>query len=329
MNKNIVKGIGEFLEYCANENETDYTRTTSKVSRENTKRLKTISDENENITQAKVVNFALNTFFDEYIDKEIIDYKCNFKQICESFTKNEGKTLDIISQLIYLARNYKRSNNSQIAQNCISTIELVKKLFDFTKINNIEDFNTAKGYFLGNLSWFTSPKEMEFRKFFEENYSLEAMKSLIVFMISDKDNIEDQKYEFALRNIEVTFANYLHIENTKEANVNILLSKHIDNIKNNLPTIFYIDDQLDSYLEILSKPFHEVLKNIGNIDYDGCKALGTIHSYLGGGNNEKVRNILRVRGIVKEYSDSDLNQIYYNLTYLFMEKSNDDKMKLK
>ena len=310
----MEKGINEFIEYCGFENEDTFTRTTSKISCENLKRLRIISEENEVITQAKAINFALNLFFDEFIDEEILKYTDEFNQIYQAYVKKEAYLTETISCLISLAKNHKKSQKEQIVKNCLSSLETANKLLDLSKIKNQRDFDTAKSYFLGNLSWFTSEKEQELKENFNKNYSLDAMQSLLEFIISDKDNIGNQKYEFALRNIEVTFSQYLSFEDSDKANTYI--NDNIKSIKQNAPTIFMANAQLKSDLEILSKPFSEVLKHKENGEYVGCKALDTIHIYLGGGNLELVKSVIKAYGIEEEFSNTVLDEIYYNLCNL-------------
>ncbi|SHK07352.1 hypothetical protein SAMN02745136_01598 [Anaerocolumna jejuensis DSM 15929] len=310
----MEKNISKFLEYCGTKNDSNFIRTTNKISNENIKRLKVISEENIIISQAKAINFALDLFFEEFMDDEVINYKYDINQIHESLIKKDENAEKIISCLVKLARNYKNSNNKQINQNVINTLEFTNNMFSYINIKNSNDFIRAKDYFLGNLSHINK----EFTQYFEQNYSMDVLKSLLSLIIKDKNNIADLKYEFALRNIEVSFSDYFSV---KEQNKLIIeIKHHIEDLKKNSPTIFHINTMLKDDLEILCKPFPEVLANKENGTYKNSQALDLIHLYLGGGtgNYGTVRNMIKAHGIDIEYTDTELDQIYYNLCSLYV-----------
>lgn len=307
----MKKEIGELLEYSGTVNDSTYIRTTSKISYENINRLKTLSSENDTITQAKIINFALNCFFEEYIDLKILDYKRDFDLIFESFQKKEENLTSTVSSLLNLSRRHRNSKD-EIVQISIASLKLARRLLGISKIENLMDFQEMQSYFDGNLKQFQdeSFNDQELKKV---NHSLETMMLFLEEAIDDQENIGKQKYEFALRNIEVTFS-YLLFTDIDLANNYV--DEYFNFAKQNMPTVFNVNNQLKNDLEVLLKPFSEVLKQRSKGDYTKDKALDTIHYYLGGGNFDQVRKIIEAYGINQKFTNADLERIYHNLNML-------------
>lgn len=307
----MKKEISELLEYSGIVNDAAFMRTTSKISYENINRLKTLSNENDTITQAKIINFALNCFFEEYIDLEILEFKRDFDLIFESFQKEEVDLTSIVSSLLNLSRRH-RNSKKEIVQISIASLELARSLLNLSKIENLMDFREMQSYFDGNLKQFhvESSNGQEFKKI---NHSLETMKLFLDEAIEDQENIGKQKYEFGLRNIEVTFS-YLIFTDIVLANNYV--NEFFDLTKQNMPTVFTVNNKLKNDLEMLLKPFTEVLKQRNKRDYTKDKALDIIHCYLGGGNFDQVRRIIEAYGINQKFTNADFERIYQNLNML-------------
>lgn len=306
----MKKEISELLEYSGIVNDAAFMRTTSKISYENINRLKTLSNENDTITQAKIINFALNCFFEEYIDLELLDYKRDFDLIFESFQKKEVDLTSIVSSLLNLSRRH-RNSKKEIVIISIASLELARSLLNLSKIENLMDFNEMQNYFDGNLKQFNieSSNGQEFKRI---NHSLETMKLFLDEAIEDQENIGNQKYEFGLRNIEVTFS-YLIFSDIDLANNYV--NEYFNSAKQNMPTVFTVNEKLENDLETLLKPFSKVLRQSKG-DYIKDRALDKIHCYLGGGNFDQVRRIIEAYGINRKFTNADLERIYHNLNML-------------
>jgi len=315
--------INNLVKNCCSVNDSHWTRTTIKLSFDNLRNLRMISDENAIFNQSKIINFVLSTFFEEHIDESVLYYNYTLQHIYESHMKEPEAVFKTIARLINLARTNKGSRNYKIKENCLETLKFTYNVFNLFSLSNEKAFENAKSYFMSNINWATSTSEEEilFVRSFENQYSLAVIQELLLFIINNNENFNRHKYEFALRNVEVTFSDFVQCIKSREA-VN-RTGEHIKILIQNRPSLLNANKELEQKLQILLKPFSEVLQHVQSGDYYTDDIIETIHNYLGGGgivNLDIVRKIIKTYGINYEFSDADLEKIYTNLCYLSVSR---------
>lgn len=313
-NKDYIK----FLTYCAIEDEENLIRTTTKISNSNNWKLKLLSDERKEVSQAKIVNFALEQFFNNYFDDDELRYISEMKNAIDNYQDYDVNAL--ISQLINIGRAFKGNEVKDIAKkNLELTLELASEILKYECESG--DLLIAKDYFVNNLARFTTEKEKSIKELFEKNLTTQAIYELTEYILKDIANINQTKYEFALRNIEVAYRDFFKVKNNNE--VNGITQNYIYLIRQNIPTVFKENIELKENLDILQKSFKQVLCNVEKLDYTNNDELEKIHMCLGSGNFQYVRQLLKTFGVNEKYSDEQLEKIYSNLNHLFFHSEKD------
>lgn len=306
-NVNYVK----FLNYCARTNESSFSRTTIKLDYDNIWKLKLLSDEKEEISQSKIVNYALEEFFKNYFNVDKIKYINEIKYILYEMKYESANNL--ISALIEISRRFKNCEIKAVNENLKLTLELAKEVFKYEKTKS--SLSTAKNYFIGNLGVFNSKEEKEIKNHFENEFSEQSIYKLIEYFLKNLDKMSNLQCEFALRNIEVSFRDFFILENNKT--VLNTVAEFKKRMIANIPNVFEKNECLEQNLDILQGSFEDVLLNKEKIDYSNNEELKNIHTYLGGGNFQIAKQMIKTYGVEKEYSKEELDRMYYNLNNLY------------
>lgn len=314
--KNEIEKINkhtDFLTYCMVIDEVNFNRTTIKISEENSWKLKLIAEEKEQLSQAKILNFALDQFFNKYFNEDELKYVNEIKNAINTY---ESKNINsLISILIGIGRRFKNTEGGYIVkQNLKLTLELARDVFEYEE--SIDSLNQVQNYFIGNLTKFINQEEKNIKERFENHLEEECIYELITYILKEIEHIEQSKYEFALRNIELAYGEFFGLRMNKQ--VEGLAKKYINLIKSNTPDIFKENVMLKEKLDILQQPFKQVLSNKEKLDFNNDNELDKIYKYLNVGNFQGARQFIQTCGIDKEYEIYILEKIYLNLNnFLF------------